>query len=53
MKEQRVVLKDNTIFGLYRMDEKRHVKYDFEELDGIIWESRIGKSEKEDRRSCH
>ncbi len=46
LKEQRVVLEDN-FFTTYSKDEDRHIKYDFDELDGIIWGSRISNNEKE------
>ncbi len=45
-KDQRVVLEDNIIMGCYRTDSDRHIKYEFDELEGIIWGSRMNEEEK-------
>ena len=50
LKEQRVVLEDDDIFGTYRTDADRHIKYDFDELEGIIWGSRMNEREKREIR---
>lgn len=41
LKEQRVVLEDDGFFINYRTLEDRKIKYDFDELEGIIWGSKI------------
>ena len=46
LKEQRVVLEDDGLFSDYRSLEDRKIKYDFDELEGIIWGSKINNKVK-------
>lgn len=46
LKEQRVVLEDDGLFSNYSTLESRKIKYDFDELEGIIWGSRINDKVK-------
>lgn len=46
LKEQRVVLEDDGLFSNYSTLESRKIKYDFDELKGIIWGIRINDKVK-------
>lgn len=46
LKEQRIVLEDDGLFSSYKTLEDRKIKYDFDELEGIIWGSKIDNKVK-------
>ena len=49
LKEQRVVLEDDLI-SKYSSESERKIKYDFDELDGIIWGVRTKDEDKHEIR---